>query len=143
MKKSSGANDGLDPPLEVVDSYWPPLSECPKCYSTTLTLGLGDNTNTEHQEATDGRSSISWNLEEVFEQLKHKYWPRALQSPRVVVLDRWDSKQLDILHPGHGYLGNSMALITVLLACGFAFRFFYTSKLQRLKFVRNKREVRE
>lgn len=139
--KLKRASDGPDPPLEVEDSHWPPVSQCPTCYLTMHTPSrLEGNTRTDDEESNDERNNITWNLEKVFEQLRHKYWPRALQTPRVVVLDRWDTKQLDILHPGPGYIESPLTLIVVLVTCGLAYWFCFKSRRLKLRFARDKRD---
>ena len=143
-KKLSSAGDGADPPSEVEDTNWPRVSQCPSCYLTKHKPSrLEDNTRTDDKESNDSRNDINWNLDVVFEQLKHKYWPRALQTPRVVVLDRWDTTQLDTLHPGAGYIGSPVTLIFILVASGLAFCFFCTSQRQKFRFARDKREGSE
>ena len=78
-----------------VELQWPPSSLCPTCYSSRQYVDGGGESTTEEvvvdeSLVVDRLNHILWNRDPVFAHLKHEYWPRALQSPRVVVLDRWD-----------------------------------------------------
>ena len=87
----------------VEDLQWPPADLCPKCYSSrALPLDYNGNDDTANNMSSgmddsvivDHPNSVVWNKEPVYGYLKHEYWPRTLQSPRVVVLDRWDRRKV-------------------------------------------------
>ena len=84
---------GFDPLVDAVDAEavpWPPTTLCPKCYASGAIVDPQDheaipfNQDVIHDTVND----IIWNKHYVYEHLKHEYWPRTLQSPRVVVIDR-------------------------------------------------------
>jgi hypothetical protein len=129
INKLGTVEEGQDTLQKVEELQWPPVALCPLCYSTRRITDIvaGDN-QIDDKMAVDTRSKIIWNKEKVFEHLKHEYWPRALQSPRVVVLDRWNSKHLDMLSTSKGEFGIFVAVLFLLLFGAFAFWFFALSK---------------
>lgn len=138
INKLSNVEQGHDSLQKVADIQWPPVARCPLCYSAQRMSDVivADNQVMDDKTLVDRRSKIIWNKEEVFEQLKHEYWPRALQSPRVVVLDRWNSKHLDILHTGNGEYGIVAAMMFLVLFGAFAFWFFALSKRYKFRIPR-------
>lgn len=55
---------------------WPPPKLCPLCHASQ-----------PNDEITSGEEDV-WNTQAVYEHLRNTYWPKVLQSPRLVVLDR-------------------------------------------------------
>lgn len=138
VNKLSTVEDGHDSLQKVEDLLWPPVALCPLCYSTQRMSDVivADNQVMDDKMDVDARSKIIWNKEKVFEQLKHEYWPRALQTPRVVVLDRWNSKHVDILHTGNGEFSIVAAVLFLVLFGAFALWFFVLSKRQQFRIPR-------
>ena len=138
----SRTQEGYDSLLNVEELQWPTVELCPMCYSRQgrPDIVAEENQNMDENLVVDELNQITWNKERVFDQLKHEYWPRSLQSPRVVVLDRWDSKQMEILHPGAGGVWTIVTVLVVLLLCGFAVRSIATSKCHKFRFIRHKKQ---
>mmetsp|Transcript_22769 Transcript_22769/g.37714 ORF Transcript_22769/g.37714 Transcript_22769/m.37714 type:complete len:619 (-) Transcript_22769:63-1919(-) len=122
-KRVSRTQDGYDSLLNVEELQWPPSALCPMCYSTQGMPKMVDGKfrGVHENLVVDTLNQIMWNKDKVFQHLKHEYWPRSLQTPRVVVLDRWDRKQLkDALHQGEWGIWSIVCILVTLLVCGAA-----------------------
>ena len=113
---------GYDSLLNVEDLQWPPAILCSKCYSTRG-MPEEDAQLTDDNLIVDTINQIMWNKMPVFNHLKHEYWPRALQTPRVVVLDKWDNHNEKSLlermeHSPKAATVTSFSLIGFLLILG-------------------------
>jgi hypothetical protein len=141
-KRLGRTKDGYDSLLKVEELQWPPSTLCPMCYSSQAMPEMVDGKFQGASEnlVVDALNQIMWNKDKVFDHLKHEYWPRSLQTPRVVVLDRWDSKELkDVLHDGGWGLGSIFPFLVVLLVCGVCIRFVTKTKQFRSRSATRKR----
>lgn len=122
-RRLSKTGSGYDSLLKKEDLQWPPSDLCPTCISTQGMPVMVDGKfqGVSENLVPDALNQIVWKKDKVFEHLKHEYWPRSLQTPRVVVLDRWDSHEVqDALHHGGWGIGGVFLLVGTLLFCGFA-----------------------
>ena len=140
--KLSESNESRDASLDVELQYWPPAELCPSCYVSKPTPSLGiDNPHPEDKHFVDQRSGIVWDKEKVFDQLKYEYWPRSLQSPRMVVLDRWDSNEPDMIH--HAQQSNqsvNLSMVSVLIF-GIVIRFCFRSNRTNQRFASPRKQL--
>jgi len=116
------------------EMQWPSAIACPKCYSKKKVVDV-ENLEPDDSIIVDSFNQIVWNKEPLFTHLKHEYWPHALQTPRVVVLDQWNDKHIAVSLYG----GNSQILDILkmsLFIIGFA---ICLSTLRKMNFRKPKR----
>ena len=71
---------GYDSHLDAEDVQWPPATLCPQGYAPGAIVDPQDhevilfNQDVIH----DTTNEITWNKQDVYEHLKHEYWPRTL-----------------------------------------------------------------
>lgn len=137
LSKIQGGYESVD------ELQWPPSSLCPMCYSTQ---GIPEEVNgviprvEDENLIVDMENQVMWNKDKVFEHLKHEYWPRTLQTPRVVVLDRWGGKPLkELLHNEETGVWSVVSVILVIIGLGGLLRYFYLSRRNTSRFRRYKK----
>mmetsp|Transcript_10971 Transcript_10971/g.15461 ORF Transcript_10971/g.15461 Transcript_10971/m.15461 type:complete len:669 (-) Transcript_10971:407-2413(-) len=84
--------------LHKEEIQWPQQSSCPKCYSDSIPVANGEDGGDVTTIASSGNLYVDhvgnvWDKNAVFQYLESEYWPKSLQSPRLVVLDRWDKRK--------------------------------------------------
>mmetsp|Transcript_9045 Transcript_9045/g.14073 ORF Transcript_9045/g.14073 Transcript_9045/m.14073 type:complete len:597 (+) Transcript_9045:60-1850(+) len=115
---------------------WPSAVACPKCFSKKRVTDV-QNTNLEQIDDSiivDSFNQIIWNKEPLFTYLKHEYWPRALQTPRVVVLDQWDRKHIaDTLNGGNTQLLDILKVSLLIVGCAICLSTFRKMNFRKPK----------
>jgi transposase len=88
-KRLGQSKKGYDSLLDFEDVQWPPAALCPKCYASGEVVDPEDHHLHFNQDVIrDPINEVTWNKQHLYEHLKREYWPKTLQSPRVVVIDR-------------------------------------------------------
>jgi hypothetical protein len=120
MNKLSTISEKMVTAITMAESQWPSRSQCPQCYRQGVSgLSLMNSIPTDDTYSFDVRSDITWDKEKVFGVLKHKYWPRTLQSPRVVVLDRWSSNENISMTLDSGFFWTQITFLVAFCLAGF------------------------
>lgn len=116
-KRLSQSKKGYD---SLLDIQWPPAELCPKCYASGEVVDPEDNHLHFNQDVIhDPINDVTWNKQHVYEHLKHEYWPKTLQSPRVVVIDRLNRHKLGDLEEQGKHSGWTIVslLLFVIAIC--------------------------
>jgi hypothetical protein len=119
INKLSSISEKMVTAMTLAESQWPSRSQCPQCYRQVLPgLSLINNIPADDTYSFDVRTDITWDKEKVFGVLKHKYWPHTLQSPRVVVLDRWSSNENPSMTLDSGFFLTQIAFLMAFCLVG-------------------------
>jgi hypothetical protein len=140
LQKISSIDEDLP---NVEELLWPPSSLCPKCYSAQGLPDVlnGDSPKVDNQLDVDQENHILWNKDPVFDHLKREYWPHTLQTPRVVVLDKWETNKFLRLNKSERTLHNVLVSTGIFLGIIGIWILTKSSKRPRYERLRTKKRL--